>query len=1448
MKAINYIFFWWLLLSGLQGAAQFSTTSPEGITFTGTSYMFIPKNATLHVDGNFRNNNVSTGPTCFRSNGTISLTGNLLSNGAVICTRASSLTPTCKFIFTPKTDTISIITNTDSLILYHVYLNKPNTFVRLPTGSKVKILDTVEFQGGNILLDGGIVYLNEVQGTPSYINRPFLLNESHNSRIFGTSGYVEMQPLVTSSTTATGGFINPANMGLFLTKANVESDTMLTIRRGHKKQLYAGNGSILRYYDVLTDPDPDHAIAQPVKINYIDSAEYINIGINRNSLSVFASPRESDMDYFELPATNTLTAHLADAATNTFTLGNIDPHSFRITVADKDCANPPLSALSASTINLCAGQSYTLDAGNNSSVPSTSLLWNWSTATNPAYANSQSIVVTSTTTAQVYTVTLRDVRGCITKDTVWIAPTAPTPTLTIYGASACFGDSLRFKATTAIASGTVTNYFWQYGDATTFNTSLSDTIRKVYATAGIYTVAVTATSNFGCTASKSQSVVAIPLPVANFAATFNCLTGYMDFSPTTVASSTVDPIANNYWNFNMATTSTLTPMGATVTPGYSYTPGTYSVQLVARSGGGCKDTIIKTVTVYPKNVSSFTTTANACLGDTISLTNNSICNTGPCNYAWDFGDGQQSVAPNPKHVYTSANAFNIKLKVLNALSCTDSVTVPVIINPKPLTAFTSNSPLCFGDVSYFTNTSTIATGSIVSYNWNLGNATTSTNTNTSLTYTAPGNYNVSLTATSNLGCAFTNTQVIVISPKPTAQYNVANVCFGQASAFNDNSIGTGLSYHWDFGNTITSTVSNPNYTYASAGTYSTFLIVTNGSGCSDTAYVNATVYAVPAPYLGTATVTTCGNTYTLNAGPGASYLWQPQNATSQQVLITSSGNYSVTVTDANNCIGSAQIYVGLNLPVKPHLGNDTTSCGPYLMNSGYLNSTYLWTTPTQTVATTQTFLATLPSTYVVTVTDGNNCTGSDTVIVQINTPPTLSLGVDITQCKTPQPLVLSPTTNASIYQWSTGSAQPTVAINNSGTYAVTVTAVNGCKKSDTIAVTLLPSPVINLGADATVCGVKLLDAQNAGFNYLWSTSQVTQTISATTTGAYDVKVTNPGNGCVSRDTINLIISTPINVSLGSDTSICSNNTFVLDAGNPGSTYNWSNGPATQTVVTGSSGAYAVTVTNGACSAFDAVTVTVLNAPVVDLGNNIRYLCGNGTVVLNAGSAGNVTWGSTNSFTSNDPVINVSQSGKYWAIVSNGACSASDTVEVIQSNQLLTAYFVASTVDTVGKPIKFVDVSMPTPTSWSWNFGDGFYSTEQSPEHVFLTSQTYSVTLIVSNGFCESQITKALQVLRKAAVTPKSNPASLEMLNYTLYPNPADQSFRTVLELNDVANIDFSIYDVTGKMVYKLFKNQVSVFDEEIDSSVLRMGMYMVEIIAQSNKGFVKQMSKLVIAK
>ncbi len=1441
-KLLTYLIVF--VLASYFAKAQVFVPGQEGMCNNGAT-MYIRPSTTLTIDGNFYNKQ-SENPLWVRSNGVIKLTGDLTCDVPLICERASSLTPTSMFIFEPSSPTITIKANTDTLILYHTIINKANTTVRIASGFAIKILDTLDFRAGNILLDSGSIYMRQPQGSPSYVNHPYLKNERHESRIYGNNGFVQTRAVATLSNGITPGSnkYNFANLGLTFQGQSGGGDSV-EIKRGHLKQVYAGNGSITRYYNVISKLN----LKDTLKISYIDSAEYIGLGINKNNLKLFASPA-GDMDYYNLNGTNFLATHSATASINTFSLANINPKYFRVTVADQNCTNPPISALPNGTLNLCSGVTQILDAGNNTSVPSTNLIWSWSTLTN-TLATTQTIAVTSNTTTQHFIVTLRDVRGCITKDTVVVAPTAPTPNVNFTLYSKCFGDSVKLKSTSTITSGTIANYNWQFGDATSYNTSLNDTIKKLYASAGKFYVTLTATSNYSCSASKLDSIYAFPLPTANFTNTFNCATGLVEFTSSSLSG--FGSIQQNFWNFNTASTSTLTSISTSISPTYSYAAaGTYTVKLLVKTFQGCKDSVTQNITINPKNISAFNVAPNWCLGDTISFVNNSICNTGSCNYVWDFADGTQSIALNPKKIYTASGVYNVKLKMFNASSCTDSLSVAILVNPKPIVSFSGVS-VCFGSTSYFTNNTTIPTGSIVAYNWNLGNSSLATSTNVAVTYTNAGNYNVSLSATSNLGCVASVIQNISVFQKPTAQYNVANVCLGQPSVFNQNSIGSSLTYTWNYGNTNTSNLASHSYTYPSTGSYSANLIVSDVNGCSDTSSVNTIINSIPTPNLaGTAggTITTCGTSYTLNAGLGVNYLWQPSNATSQNITVTSNGIYSVTVTDANGCVGKDYVTVGLNSIVKPQLGNDTTSCGPYFMNAGYPSAlSFVWTigTSTTTVATTQTLLATTSSTYIVTVTDINGCVGKDTVAVLINTPPTLSLGSDITQCKTSQPVVLTPTTSASIYLWNNGTTLSTLNVNNNGSYAVTVTAGNGCKKSDTINIILLPSPIVNLGADVNVCGAKLLDAQNTGFNYLWSTGSILQTISATTNGSYWVQVTNQSNGCVTSDTINLLISTPITLFLGNDTSTCSNNIFTLNAGNAGSTYNWSTGATTQTITTGSTGGYGVTVTNGACSAFDVVNISVLNAPVVNLGNNINYLCGNGFVTLNAGNAGNtINWGSNNGFTSTQSIVSLNQSGTYWVNVSNGACSESDTVQVIQTNQTLNAYFVASTIDTVGKSVKFVDVSQPTPTTWNWDFGDGFYSTSQSPEHIFLTPQTFSVTLTVSNGFCTSQITKSLQVFKLTPHTPKEIATTLSLIDFSIYPNPTDKSFTTHFELNDPANINFMVYDVSGKLVYQLYKHLTSIINEEIDISFLRNGMYLIEITAENQKGFVKQKSKLVI--
>lgn len=120
-----------------------------------------------------------------------------------------------------------------------------------------------------------------------------------------------------------------------------------------------------------------------------------------------------------------------------------------------------------------------------------------------------------------------------------------------------------------------------------------------------------------------------------------------------------------------------------------------------------------------------------------------------------------------------------------------------------------------------------------------------------------------------------------------------------------------------------------------------------------------------------------------------------------------------------------------------------------------------------------------------------------------------------------------------------------------------------------VSVTVFPLPVVDLGGNQILCGEIQydLDAGNPGDTYLWSTDETSQTIVATGSGEtmFWAEVTT-ADGCSSIDTVYLNFASIPEVNLGADTAVCGDISMSLDAGNPGSTYLWSNGQTTQAIV------------------------------------------------------------------------------------------------------------------------------------------------------------------------------------------------------------------------------------------------------------------------------------------
>ncbi|MFA4851831.1 MAG: gliding motility-associated C-terminal domain-containing protein [Bacteroidales bacterium] len=200
---------------------------------------------------------------------------------------------------------------------------------------------------------------------------------------------------------------------------------------------------------------------------------------------------------------------------------------------------------------------------------------------------------------------------------------------------------------------------------------------------------------------------------------------------------------------------------------------------------------------------------------------------------------------------------------------------------------------------------------------------------------------------------------------------------------------------------------------------------------------------------------------------------------------------------------------------------------------------------------------------------------------------------------------------------------------------------------------------VNLGNDTTICNSSslALNAGNPVSSYLWSTGDTTQIISVSLTGSYWVSIIN--SGCTGSDTIDITFASPLIVSLGNDTTLCSGNSLILNAGNPVSSYLWSTGDTTQIISVSASGNYWVFVTNGSCSGKDTINVSFVSVPVVSLGND-TVLCPDASISLNAGnSVASYLW-STGAVTQSIIVFNP---GTYWVKVTIGNCVGADTINI-----------------------------------------------------------------------------------------------------------------------------------------------------------------------------------------
>jgi hypothetical protein len=287
----------------------------------------------------------------------------------------------------------------------------------------------------------------------------------------------------------------------------------------------------------------------------------------------------------------------------------------------------------------------------------------------------------------------------------------------------------------------------------------------------------------------------------------------------------------------------------------------------------------------------------------------------------------------------------------------------------------------------------------------------------------------------------------------------------------------------------------------------------------------APTYSIGGPFdvnLGVDSVY-CGS-IVLDAGnTGSTYAWSTTEST-QTITVTSSGTYGLLITTPDNCVASDSVDIVINTNPTVDLGVDSAYCTGTILDAG-AGFTYLW----NDLSTSQTLDATGSGNYSVQITDGNMCSGFDTVVVTVYGLPTIN------GAATPNTVCTGDTvdfegTGGISYIWDNGIVNGLNAVATGGNFIVTGTDANNCVNSDTVFVTVNTLPTVDFSfATDSVCIssglVALSGGAPAGGTYTGTGVSGSNFDPATGVNNYVLTYTyTDGNGCVNSDTENLLVS------------------------------------------------------------------------------------------------------------------------------------------------------------------------------------------------------------------------------------------------------------------------------------------------------------------------------------
>ncbi|UTW66155.1 HYR domain-containing protein [bacterium SCSIO 12643] len=886
--------------------------------------------------------------------------------------------------------------------------------------------------------------------------------------------------------------------------------------------------------------------------------------------------------------TTTITLIATDGSGNTATC-----------TVNQTVISPFSSSISAQTNASCNGFSDgSLTVSSTNGTPPYSYLW----------SNGGTTATISSLVAGTYAVTMTDDNGLTATSSSTITEPAVLVAATVVDSNTTCNGYSDGGATASATGGTVAySYAWSNGATTASITGV---------VAGSYHVTITDAN--GCTATSS---VIITEPAALVAATVvdsnSSCNGSSDGGVSASASGGTG--AYSYAWSNGATSASITGVVA----------GTYTVTVT--DANGCTAINNGEVTEPASVIASIAVDSNvSCNGlSDGGLTVSATGGTGAYTYGWGIGASTASII--------GLAAGNYSVVITDANGCSDftsgTVTEPAILTSS---VTVDSNVTCNGFSNGGATVSATGGTSPYTYAWSNGA------TNASITGVVAGSYSVTVTdangCTSVSNGIVTEPAVLVASTVVDSNVTCNGYLNGGASASATGGTGT-YTYVWNNGATTMS------ITGVAAGSYT--VTVTDANGCTST---NSSIITEPASITASIVVdsnVSCnglsdgGVTVSVSGGTGAySYGWGT-GATTASITGLAAGSYSVAITDANGCSGSAFGTVTEPMVLTSSIAVDSNVTCNGLSNGGATASaiggtvaySYIWSNG----ATTATITGVAAGTYTVTVTDANGCTSSSSTT--ITEPSVLTSNVVVDSNVTCNGfanggLTASAAGGTTTYSFDWNNSATTASITGvvAGTYTVTVTDANGCTSVSNGTVTEPTLLVASTVIDSNVTCNGLLDggatASATGgtgtYTYDWNNSAITASITGVSAGSYTVTVTD-ANGCTSTNTgvvtepavlvANAVIDSNVTCYNGADGGA----SVQVTGGTTAYSYVWDN-MATTSVISGlTMGTYEVTVTDAnGCSDTSMVSITEPAPIVINLGNDTS-ICFGGSLTLDPGA-------------------------------------------------------------------------------------------------------------------------------------------------------------------------------------------------------------------------------------